>query len=261
MFVKRCLVRSASLLGLVLLMACAAPDTTGNQEQSAAQSNTVVVAGATGRTGQLVVQQLLDNNYAVRVLVRNADKAADLFGDSVDIRVADITDRAAVLGSMAGASSVISAVGSLSPAGPNSPEFVDYGGVKNLVDAAVQHNVDQFVLVSSMGATHENHPLNAAVGNVMIWKLRGEDHLRASGVDYTVVRPGGLRDDPGGRLAVKFEQGDKPGRAFISREDVAAVCVASLHNKAARNRTFEVVNGEGRFERDWAALFGALQPD
>lgn len=258
---KRFLARFTCLVGFALLMACAAPDTTGNQQPTMAQSKTVVVAGATGRTGRLVVQQLLDNNYSVRALVRNADKAKELFADKVDIRVTDITDRAGVLASMEGANSVISAVGSLTPSGPNSPEFVDYGGVKNLVDAAVEHGISQFVLVSSMGVTHKDHPLNAAVGNVMIWKLRGEDYLRASGVDYTVVRPGGLRDDPGGKLAVTFDQGDKPGRAFISREDVAEVCVASLRNEAARNRTFEVTNAQGDSPREWPELFGALLPD
>lgn len=261
MIVKPYLVRFACLLGVALLSACAAPDATVDQSQNARQSKTVVVAGATGRTGRHVVQHLLDAGYSVRALVRNPDKAANLFGDEVDIRVADITDRSAVLASTKGADTVISAVGSQSPSGPNSPEFVDYGGVKNLVDAAVEHGIDHFVLVSSMGVTNENHPLNAAVGNVMTWKLRGEDHLRASGVDYTVVRPGGLRDEPGGKLALTFDQGDRPGRAFISREDVAAVCVASLQDKAARNRTFEVVNSEGPASRDWSMLFGELLPD
>ena len=261
MIIKPCLVRFACLFGAVLLTACAGPDATVNQPPAAAQSKTVVVAGATGLTGRHVVQHLLGAGYSVRALVRNTNKAKDLFGDKVEIRVSDITDRPSVFAAVEGADSVVSALGSLSPSGPNSPEFVDYGGVKNLVDAAVEHGIGHFVLVSSMGVTNENHPLNAAVGNVMIWKLRGEDHLRASGVDYTVVRPGGLRDDPGGRLSITFDQGDKPARAFISREDVAAVCVASLQDKAARNRTFEVVNSEGPASRDWSKLFGALLPD
>lgn len=218
----------------------------------------VMVAGATGKTGKHMVKYLLAEGYPVRVLVRNDEKAQEMFGDTVEIRVADITDAAAVTSATRGVNYVLSAIGSAAPAGPNSPEFVDYGGVKNMIDASVAAGVEQFVLVSSMGATKKDHPLNKMFGNVMVWKLKGEDALRASGLDYTIVRPGGLTEDAGRQGSLLFDQGDEMEGGRISRDDVAEICVAALANQSARGKTFEVIAEEGEASRDWSGLFGQL---
>lgn len=247
------------VLMVTMLSACA---TENVQPVAAAKSNNLVlVAGATGKTGKEVVAQLLEDNVSVRVLARNEKKARTMFGNTVDFYIADIKDPAAVAGAMKGVSSVISAIGSAAPKGPNSPEFVDYMGVKNLVDGSVAANVERFVLVSSMGATHKNHRLNKLFGNVMVWKLKGENSLRESGLAYTIVRPGGLTDGELAEGTLRTGQGDdmEPGR--ISRKDVAAVVVAALSQPESRNKTFEVVTDSGSNDRDWQSLFAALQAD
>lgn len=218
----------------------------------------VLVAGATGNTGEEVVKHLLAQDYPVRVLVRNQEKAEKMFGDSVEIRVADITDAPAVMSATSGAKHVISALGSGAPSGPNSPEFIDYGGVKNLVEASVAADVDQFVLVSSIGATKIDHELNRIFGNVLIWKLKGEDALRDSGMAYTIVRPGELRDEAGRQKALFFDQGDKITEGYVSRDDLAEICVAALSSSDARGKTFEVIIRDGEAARDWSALFAQL---
>jgi uncharacterized protein YbjT (DUF2867 family) len=97
--------------------------------------------------------------------------------------------------------------------------------------------------------------------NVLIWKGKGEDAVRASGVPYTIVRPGGLTDKPGGQSGVRLEQGDK-GTGFIPRGDVARVCVAALKSPAARNRTFELYSTPSASpDMDWDAAFGKLAAD
>lgn len=252
------------ILASTMLLACgkqAEQPLANTSEPEAVAERLVLVAGATGRTGQHVVNALVLDKVAVRVLTRSLEKAENLFGDAVQIHVTDVTDAESVAAAMVGVTDVVSAIGAGAPVGPNSPEFVDYGGTKNLVDAAVAANVDQFVLVSSLGASHPDHPLNAVFGNVMAWKLKGEDALRASGLDYTIVRPGGLSDDPAREQSLIFDQGDKLESGRISRADVAEVCVAALAAPGARNRTFEVVSEEGPTERDWVSLFGALQAD
>jgi uncharacterized protein YbjT (DUF2867 family) len=139
---------------------------------------------------------------------------------------------------------------------------VDYEGVKNLADAAAAAGVRHFVLLSSMGATHEDHQLNKFFGNVLIWKARGEQALRDSGVPYTVVRPGGLVNEPGGQVRVVAVQGDPlMDGARIPRADVAEVCVESLARPAARNKTLEVFTEAGDAVTDWDTFFAALAPD
>jgi uncharacterized protein YbjT (DUF2867 family) len=100
-------------------------------------------------------------------------------------------------------------------------------------------------------------------GNVLVWKLKGEDYLRASGVPYTVIRPGGLLNQPGGQGDIVLEQGDRKisGVLSIPREDVAIICVEALKHAEARNRTFEVHRAEGAPVGDWKAKFAGLKPD
>ena len=119
--------------------------------------------------------------------------------------------------------------------------------------------MEHFVLVSSCAVTKPDHPLNK-FGQVLTWKLKGEDVLRASGLAYTIVRPGGLTNEPGGQSALVIDQGDRLN-GMISRADVAEVCVQALQQPNARNTTFEVVQAQGAPVDDWAALFATLRPD
>lgn len=245
-------------LGIIIIATLALIGCESVSQESSDAKQLVLVAGATGKTGKHMVKHLLAEGYAVRALVRNEEKAINMFGDTVEIRVADITDAAAVMSATRGVQHVLSAIGSAAPAGPNSPEFVDYGGVKNLIEASVAAGVDQFVMVSSMGATKKDHPLNKRFGNVMVWKLKGEDLLRASNIAYTIVRPGGLTNDTGRQSALLLDQGDEMEAGRISRDDVAEICVAALSSPDARGKTFEVVTEEGEATRDWSELFGQL---
>ena len=218
----------------------------------------VLVAGATGGTGRQVVAQLQEQGYGVRALVRDAASAAEKLGPGVELIVADVRDPQSLAPAFDGVTRVISAIGASEKEGPNSPEFVDYGGNRNLIDAAMNARVQQFVLVSSMGVTHEDHVLNRIFGNVLIWKMKAEDYLRASGIAYTVVRPGGLHDKPGGEQKIVFEQMDTVKTVSISRDDVAAVCVEALAYPEAQSKTFEVFTVKAPPDADWQVQFAAL---
>jgi len=219
----------------------------------------ILVAGATGKTGSQIVRQLQDQNYKVRALVRDATRAADRLGPDVELVVGDVTDPATVAPAMAGVSRVISAIGATAKEGPGSPEFIDYAGNNNLVDAAVSAGVKQFVVISSMGVTHEKHPLNRIMGNVLIWKMKNEDYLRNSGLPYTIIRPGGLHDKPGGEQLIVFEQADIIKVVGISRADVAAVCIAAIQYPEATGKTFEVFTVKQPADANWQEMFAALE--
>ncbi|MCS6947413.1 MAG: SDR family oxidoreductase, partial [Steroidobacteraceae bacterium] len=203
----------------------------------------VLVVGATGGTGQEIVKQALANGYSVRAFVRDEAKARQLFGDRVQYHVGDVRNAASIAPALRGVAFVISALGSNSVRDPeNKPELVDFGAVRDLANAARAARVRQFVLVSSMGVTQPDHRLNKLLDNILIWKLRGEDALRASGVPYTIVRPGGLRDAPAGAGGIRALQGDpRDVIGSIARADVAAICVRALGEPAALGKTFEVI--------------------
>jgi uncharacterized protein YbjT (DUF2867 family) len=176
----------------------------------------------------------------------------------------DVTRPETLRPALAGVSLVLVAIGGTERSGPNSPEFVDYGGVKNLTDAARDAGVRQLVLESSMGVGSGGGllgtMLNLLSGDALKWKAKGEAYLRASGVPYTIIRPGGLTDDPAGQTGISFQQGDK-GSGRIGRADVAAVMIAALDNPDALQKTFEIFS-DAKIKRDaWRTGFSVLKTD
>jgi uncharacterized protein YbjT (DUF2867 family) len=223
-------------------------------------SELVLVAGATGGTGSEVVRELLANGYRVRAFVRDTEKARSIFGEDIEYAEGDVRERSTIDAALDGVGALISAIGAGRGDPDNGPEFVDYGGVRNMADAASAANLRQFVLVSSMGVTHEDHVLNKMFNNVLIWKFKGEEALRASGVPYTIVRPGGLINEAGGQKSVAFAQGDDKTGA-IPRADVARVCVAALGTPDALNKTFEINSGKSAPAESFAESFATLTAD
>jgi uncharacterized protein YbjT (DUF2867 family) len=221
----------------------------------------VLVAGGTGGTGSQVVRHLLaDGRFDVRVLARNAGAAAA--GDKVQAIVADVRDPATLAPAMQGVTYVVSAIGSNQRKDPtNTPEVVDYGGTRNLVETAKAAGVQHFVLVSSQGVTDVRNPLNQWLNNILVWKYLGEESLRRSGLKYTVVRPGGLTNDPGTRSVVASQGDNAEQRGSISRDDVGLVCAKAVGNPDAFGKTFEVAASPGGEATEWSAFFKQIGAD
>ncbi len=176
----------------------------------------------------------------------------------------DVRDPAQVAVAMQGVGRVISVIGANTVGDDNSAEFVDYGGVRNLVDAARQEQVQHFVLLTAIGVTDPAHPFNKATKGALGWRLKGEDYLRASGLTYTIVRPGGLVNQPAGQQGLRLEQGDnwRPLlRSTLSRDDLALVLIESLSQPGARNATVELVNDPSLAPGAWRQAFATLKPD
>ena len=222
-------------------------------------SRIILVAGATGGVGSMIVQQLQDSGKQIRLLVRNRKQAVAMFGSTIETAVGDTRKPASLKAAIANIDEIICATGSRNPGSENSPEQVDYRGVDNLVQAAVEAGVHQFVLVSSIAVTKSDHPLNR-FGRVLEWKLKGEQALRTSGLAYTIIRPGGLTDGPGGNKRLSIGQGDQI-TGMVSRSDVARLCIAALNEPAARNVTFEVVENGGEPLKKIGEYFKVLKPD
>jgi len=230
----------------------------------AADAPRVLVAGGTGRTGTELVRQLVaDGGFRVRVLARDVDKARGLFPSSVEIVAGNVRDAASVATAVAGADYVVTAIASGGDAtGPNRPELVDYGGNVALFDAARAAGVRHVVMMSSRGVTQIDNPLNKRVNNVLVWKYLAEEHLRRSGLPYTIVRPGSLRNDPGGQAGYRVEQGDARAPLMpIPRADVSTLILRALGNPDAMGKTFEVVSDPATRTVDWPALWQSIARD
>ncbi|KAA6232488.1 SDR family oxidoreductase [Chlorobium phaeovibrioides] len=209
----------------------------------------VLVAGATGRTGAEIVKRLRHYGIDFRLFVRSAQKAITLFGaDAAGIlRVGSIQDKEEARAALKGIDAVICAVGS-NPADPESPppSAIDRDGVQQLAALAKEAGARQFTLISSLGATREDHPLNK-YGRVLSMKLEGENTVRAHfntpEYSHTILRPGGLLDTPPFQHQLVFATGDTISGS-VSRGDLAEAAVHSLTESNAKNRTFELIQGE-----------------
>jgi len=247
------------------------------QPAQAADPKTVVVAGATGQTGRRVLERLASTpGLTVIGGVRNVEKAsASLAESSTVVRGAMVQKVASVdtssvdlkhlnvesdsveqmADTLKGADALVIAVGFV-PSNPfkmgAAAHAVDNVGTSKLIDAAKQAGVSKVVMVSSILTNgrawgQEKSPgfvATNAFGGVLDEKLEAEKHLRASGMDYTIVRPGGLKaKPPAGSLVVSGE--DTLNAGEISRDLVADVCVASLTDRKASNKVLEIVEDEG----------------
>jgi len=252
-------------IAIPLLSSCATGES-ATQSAEPIVAERILVFGASGRSGQYLIKSLQNQDRSFVAVTSNVQRAQEKVGADIAWVEADVRDPESIAAAMAGATQVISALGATSFKGDNSPEFVDYEGVRNVVDAAVQVGVTQMVLISASGVTNPDHPLNK-LGNVMDWKLKGEDYLRASGLPYTIIRPGGLLDVDAGQNLIVFRQGDSlPYTSKLSvtgRGDLALMCIAALDVPAARNKTLEAFNDRNQpaQQRDWAAMYGALTTD
>lgn len=253
----------------VLLTACSVQPGTvsGSGAVQGLEGQTILVAGASGRAGRYVVRQLRAEGLRFRAMTRSRAAAQERLGDdyaSVNWVECDVRDPAQVSAAMRGVDLVISLIGANQVTGDNTAEFVDYGGVRNLVDAAVRENVAQFVLLTAIGVTDPAHPFNKATRGALGWRFKGEEYLRASGLSYTIVRPGGLVNEPAGQKGLRLEQGDnwRPLlRSTLSRDDLALVLIEALRQPGARNATFELLNDASQPPGAWRNRFASLVPD
>ncbi len=221
------------------------------------RENPVLVIGATGKTGQWVVTDLLSKGFSVRAFVRNLNKAEDLFGwdgANLDVFEGNVKDMASLNEAMRGALAVIYCAGSREILGGNSFNNVDGLGVENAVKAAQESggapgappSVRKFILLSSIGVSRPDEYgfVGKLLGDPLRAKARGEEALRRGKLEsYCIVRAGGLRDGDGMKRAIEIGQGDSFGRCGVSRLDVANMLVQALVQDV-NNVTFEVKNSD-----------------
>lgn len=218
------------------------------------------VLGASGRTGIYVIQELQSRDSNIRAFSRNIEKAKENISGDFEWVYADVTKPETLTVALQGVDILISTIGST---GGDNSELIDYQGSINFVDAAKESGVKHIIYMSSIGAGGaENFStviLNLVTDKAMKWKSLGEEYIRNSSINFTIVRPGGLRGDPGA-LGIKLAQGDQI-IGWIPRGDVASVLVESIYNPDALNKTFEVINDESLVEDAWRDEFKNLTTD
>jgi uncharacterized protein YbjT (DUF2867 family) len=198
-----------------------------------------LVAGATGQTGKHIVNLLVERGIPVRALVRNLESAKEMLPAEVELVVGDVLKPDSLQAAIADCTVVLSATGAAPSFDPTGPYKVDYEGTKNLIDVAKANGIQRFVMVSSLCTSKLFHPLNL-FWLILVWKKKAEEYLQDSGLTYTVVRPGGLKNEDNADSIV-MSSADTLSDGSIPRQKVAQVCVEALFQDEARNKIVEVV--------------------
>ncbi len=201
----------------------------------------VVIAGGHGKIAMHLTKLLIERGDQVRSLIRNADHAAEIeaLGATPVISDLEADDVDAVTEAVGSVNAIVFAAGAGPKSGPERKETMDYGGAVKLITAAKRNGISRYVIVSSMGADPDLEG-NDDFDVYLRAKGRADADLADSGLDYTIVRPGGLTDDP---PTGKVELG-ATGRGEIPRQDVAAILAATLVGRTTVGRSFEAVGGE-----------------
>ncbi len=212
---------------------------------------TVLVVGATGETGYHVVQLLRQRGIGVHAIARSEVKAKALAELGVDVYIGDVMDDLPWYDLMAGVQAVISTLGTRAAKDLAEIEIVEYIVLGRMVENALQQDVSQFVLMSAIGVEHpEAIPVLAHLLRV---KRKAEMYLIRSRLPYTVVRTGGLVNEPASN-DVQVGRGDTL-QGMITRADAAQVLVQALLQPEAANQVIEIVNGAGAGAADRPGLF------
>lgn len=207
----------------------------------------VVVVGANGQIGQHVVKELQKNDvHTVTAMVRKEEQAEKLNEDGIQSVVADLEGSVDdLVKAFQGKDAIIFTAGSGGHTGPDKTLLIDLDGAVKTMEAAKQAGVERYVMTSAFDADQREN-WNKSMRPYYVAKHYADRMLEESGLNYTIIRPGGLVNEPAiGKIAVGTEA--KP--STITREDVAIILIAVLENEKSFKRAFNVVNGDHPIEK------------
>jgi uncharacterized protein YbjT (DUF2867 family) len=210
----------------------------------------VVIVGGHGKVAMRLEKLLADRGDSPRGIIRKTEQADDLEAIGAEPIVLDIENRE-ISDAVAGADAVVFAAGAGPGSGPARKRTVDYAGAVALMEAALAHDIRRYVMVSAIGAdrperwTDQIRPYYEA-------KAEADRVVSESGLDYTIVRPGGLTDDPGTGKVEVAERLERSGR--VSRDDVAAVIAEVLRADNTIGKSFDLLEGDTEIPQAVRAL-------
>jgi uncharacterized protein YbjT (DUF2867 family) len=210
----------------------------------------VVIVGGHGKIGLRLEKILAERGDSPRGIIRETEQADDLEKIGAEPIVLDI-ENVEIDDAVAGADAVVFAAGAGPGSGPARKRTVDYGGAVALVEAAITHGIKRYLMVSSIGADHPDR-WSEEMTPYFEAKAEADKFLTESGLDYTIVRPGHLTDDPGtGKVKVAA---DLPEAGSVTRDGVALVLAECLTADNTIGKAFDLVNGETPVPEAIAAL-------
>ena len=202
----------------------------------------IAISGASGKTGYRIVEEALASGLNVRLLIRSNSIIPESLGN-LEKSTISLSNNQSLDEGLRGCDVLIIATGAKPSIDLTGPARVDAIGVQKQIDSAKRVGIKRVLLVSSLCAGRLLHPLNL-FGLILIWKRIGERYLENSGLDWTVIRPGGLneREDDIADENILYTGPDIQEEAYIPRRLVAKCCIEALTTPSSYGRILEITS-------------------
>lgn len=201
----------------------------------------VLVIGANGQIGRHLVSQLKENpGHTVSAMVRKQEQLEALDKSGVEAVLADLEGTVEELAeAMKGIDAVIFTAGSGGNTGADKTLLIDLDGAVKTMEAAEEAGISRYIMVSALYA-EDRTKWPDSIKPYYVAKHYADKWLESSSLNYTIIRPGGLKNEPGnGKVTLNPEAGE----SSIPREDVAAVIIAALDADNTYRKAFPLVSG------------------
>lgn len=202
----------------------------------------VLVVGAKGQVGQHLIRLLRQSDeHTARAMVRNNEQAESFNKLGVESAVANLEgDVEAIAVAAKGCDAIVFTAGSGGHTGADKTLLVDLDGAVKTIEAAESIGIKRFIMVSALQA-HKRENWNEQIKPYYVAKHYADRMLTQSNLTYTIIRPGGLLNEPG---TGKVTASEDLHRGSIPREDVATTIMAALTEKHTFNRSFDLISGD-----------------
>ncbi|MFJ7940410.1 SDR family oxidoreductase [Peribacillus sp. NPDC096622] len=202
----------------------------------------VFVVGANGQIGKHLVDLLKDSpEHRIRAMVRKEEQSKHLEKNGIESAVVSLTGSVDEIANAAkGCDAIVFTAGSGGSTGADQTLLIDLDGAVKTIEAAENLGIDRFIMVSAFQANNREN-WNEAIKPYYVAKHYADRALLQSDLNYTIIRPGGLVNEPG---TGKVTAAEELERGSIAREDVARTILASLTEENTYKRSFDLISGD-----------------
>ena len=204
----------------------------------------LAITGASGKTGYRVAEEAISVGYEVRLIIRSKSEVPDSIKGCERYVLSD-TNGITLDYALKDCDYLVIATGARPSVDLTGPSKVDYFNIKKQVESCKRQKLRRVVLVSSLCAGKWIHPLNL-FGLILIWKRLGERSLQNSGLDWTIIRPGGLNENETNlkNQNILFSGEKTQEEGSIPRRLVAKSCIEALKTNESIGKIIEITSSE-----------------
>ena len=203
----------------------------------------IAISGASGKTGYRIVEEAIKKGIKVRQIVGENSNLANGLEKYEHVRLS-LNNSESLDKSLQEIDALVIATGARPSIDLTGPAKVDALGVYKQLQSCKREGIRRVILVSSLCTGKVFHPLNL-FGLILLWKKVGENLLKVSDFDWTIIRPGGLKEDENiEQENILFGKENTQSEGSIPRRLVAQCCIEALRNKDSIGKTIEITSSE-----------------